>query len=332
MATTAPTLANFDDAELVQPESQWQLVWRRFLRHRLAMVSLVVLGIIFAASLLAPVIAPFDRDEIVLGAGIFRPPLSVSEQTGGVHILGTDRLGRDYFTRVLYAARVSLTVAIVSTTLSTLIGLLLGLTAGYFGGWIDAIITRFIEFVATFPTLIILLIMVAILVENETLIFLPPLLLDAVEAITAVSERESRTIALVILTLAGLFWTGTARLMRGMVLTVREQPYIEAGRALGGSNLRILAKHVFPNAYPPLIVDFTLGLNTTLVLESSLSFLGFGIQDTPTWGNMLAFAQSFMFLHPWLPLILGLPILLSSLAINYVGDGLRDALDPRQKL
>jgi peptide/nickel transport system permease protein len=153
--------------------------------------------------------------------------------------------------------------------------------------------------------------------------------LRVVGAITSVDEREARVISLVILTLSALYWTGTARLMRGMVLSVREQPYIESSRALGASHLRILAKHAFPNAYPPLIVDFTLALNNLLVLESSLSFLGFGIQDpTPTWGNMLAFAQSFMFLHPWVPLVPGLPILLTSLAINYVGD----ALDPHQKL
>jgi peptide/nickel transport system permease protein len=113
---------------------------------------------------------------------------------------------------------------------------------------------------------------------------------------------------------------------------VREQPYIEASRSLGASNLRLIARHVFPNAYPPLIVEFTLGLNAMLILESSLSYLGFGIQSTPTWGNMLAFAQDDMLQYPWVPLVLGIPILLTSLAINYMGDGLRDALDPRQKL
>jgi peptide/nickel transport system permease protein len=296
------------------------------------MISLVVLIVIFTASVLAPVIAPFPRDEIALDKR-FLPPGSIDAETGRMHIMGTNHLGRDYFTRVLYAARVSLTVAVVSTTLSTLIGLVLGLVAGYFGGWIDVVVTRTIEFVSTFPLLIILLILVSVMLENENFLQLPGFVTSFIVAITAVKPDEARTIAVVILALGLLRWSPTARLMRGMVLSVREQAYIESSRALGASNLRLIARHVFPNAYPPLIVDFTLGLNDALVLESSLSFLGFGIQDpTPTWGNMLAFTRSYMFQEPWVPLMPGLPILLTSLAINYVGDGLRDALDPRQKL
>jgi peptide/nickel transport system permease protein len=208
----------------------------------------------------------------------------------------------------------------------------LGLIAGYFGGWVDIIITRFVEFVSTFPLFIILLILVAVLLENDDFLQLPDFMTQLIVAVTSVRESDARTIAVMILALGLLRWTPTARLMRGMVFSVREQPFIESSRALGGSNLRIIARHVFPNAYPPLIVDFTLGMNDALVLESSLSFLGFGIQGTPTWGNMLAFTRSYMFQEPWTPLVAGLPILLTSLAINYVGDGLRDALDPRQKL
>jgi peptide/nickel transport system permease protein len=331
MATTSPPLA-IEDTEQIEAESQWAIVWRRFRRHRMAMVSVAVLLLIFASSLLAPWISPFPRDEVELDR-VFLTPGSIDETTGSLHIFGTDNIGRDYFTRLLYAGRVSLTVALLATLFSTLIGLTLGLLAGYFGGWVDTIITRFIEFVSTFPPLIILLIMVQVLLENEQFIALPDFVTAAVVAVTSVREDGARTVVLVILTLAILYWTGTARLMRGMVLSVREQPYIESARALGGSNLRIILRHVFPNAYPPLIVDFTLGLNALLVLESSLSYLGFGIQDPiPTWGNMLSAAQSFMFQHPWMPLIPGLPILLASLAINYIGDGLRDALDPRQKL
>ncbi len=333
MATTSPTLTRErEDGALIRAESQWQLVLRRFKRHRMAMISLVLLTLIFGVALLAPLIAPFDPAEMTPGRNRFLPPGSVNAATGRMHIVGTDDLGRDYFTRLLYAARVSLTVATVSMVVTTIIGLVLGLLAGYFGGWVDTLITRFTEFVATFPILIILLIMAAVLVQSEQLIPIPGFLLTIVSAITYVQEVEARTIVIVIFTLAGLYWTGTARLMRGMVLSVREQPFIESSRALGASNFRIIWKHVFPNAYPPLIVDFTLGLNTMLVLESSLSYLGFGIQTTPTWGNMLSFAQSNMFQHPWLPLVPGIPILLTSLAINYVGDGLRDALDPRQKL
>ncbi len=325
------TTTTLEDAQMGRSESQWMLVLRRFLRHRLAVFSLVILVFIFAASFLAPIIAPFDRDEIVLGARLL-PPMTPNPETGQLHLLGTDHLGRDNFTRVLYAGRVSLTVAFFSTLLSTLIGLTLGLIAGYFGGWVDAIITRFVEFISTFPLLIILLILVAVLLENEMFFVLPDFIRDLVVAVTSVKPEEARTIALMITALALLRWTPTARLMRGMVLSVREQPYIESARALGSSNFRILLRHIFPNAYPPLIVDFTLGLNEVLVLESTLSFLGFGIQDpTPTWGNMLAFTRSYMYQEPWFPLVPSLPILMTSLAINYVGDGLRDALDPRQK-
>jgi peptide/nickel transport system permease protein len=328
MATTPLT---FDDSEQVRSESQWYVVLRRFTRHRMAMISLGVLIFVFALCFLAPIITPFDPQEINIG-NEFLLPGTIDAETGFMHIMGTDELGRDYFTRILYAGRVSLTVMTISTIISTIIGLILGLIAGYFGGWVDVGITRTIEFIATFPLFIILLILVSVLLENEQFLALPDVVSDMIVAITAVRSHEARTIAVMILALGLLRWTPTARLMRGMVLSVREQPYIESSRALGASNLRLIARHVFPNAYPPLIVDFTLGLNEALVLESSLSFLGFGIQGTPTWGNMLSFTRSFMFEHPWAPLVPGLPILLASLAINYIGDGLRDALDPRQKL
>ncbi len=331
MAVSTPPI-ELEEPLQTRTESQWRMVLRRFMRHWLAMISLVVLAIIFAASIFAPFITPFEPRVVVVGND-FLLPGTYNEEVGAYHILGTDNIGRDYFTRVLYAGRVSLTVAVTSTIIYTIIGLTLGLIAGYFGGWVDVFITRFLEFVATFPILIILLIMVSVLLEYAEMIPIPAMVIQFIGWATSVPEREARIIAVVVLTLALLYWPGTARLMRGMVLSVREQPYIESSRALGASNLRILGKHAFPNAFPPIIVDFTLGLNTMLVLESSLSFLGFGIQDPiPTWGNMLSAAQSFMFQHPWVPLVPGIPILLASLAINYVGDGLRDALDPRQKL
>ncbi len=333
MATTLPSASLPLEETNIQAESQWTTVLRRFMRHRMAMISAVILVVIFTASFLAPFITPFGRDTIDLG-NRFVLPFTPNSETGQMHWLGTDHLGRDYFTRLLFAGRISLTVALVSTLFATVIGLVLGVLAGYFGGWVDTLITRTLEFVATFPLFIILLILVTVLLENETLIPIPGFILSFVMWITAVTRaREAQVIVLVIVVISLLFWTGTARLMRGMVLSVREQPYIESSRALGGSHFRVMTRHIFPNAFPPIIVDFTLGLNGILVLESSLSFLGFGIQDPiPTWGNMLAFAQSYMFQHPWMTVVAGLPILFTSLAINYMGDGLRDALDPRMKL
>jgi len=332
MATT--TSAVPETAERAQPrsEGQWAVVFRRFRRHRLAMISLAVLTVIFGASLLAPWIAPFPRDDIGLNR-VALPPMSVDPANGKLHILGTDHLGRDFFTRVIYAARVSLMVAISVTVLVAIIGTILGLLAGYFGGWADNLISRVMEFVATIPDLPILLILSAIMIQNASLIVLPAWIIGPVAWIMAVPLREATQVTLLILVLASLGWVGVARLMRGMVLQVREMQYIESARALGGANTWILVKHVFPNAFPPLIVAFTLGLNGALVSEVAISFLGFGVQDpTPTWGNMMGFATSYMFNHPWMPLIPGLPIFLCSLAFNFVGDGLRDALDPRLKL
>jgi peptide/nickel transport system permease protein len=252
---------------------------------------------------------------------------------GQVRILGSERIGQDLFTRLLYAARISLTTAIFVSILAAIVGVIFGLLAGYFGGWVDMAITRTVEFISTFPSLPILLILASILVRAETLVPLPDIVVKPVGFILAVSDREAKQISMVILVLAFLSWTTIARLMRGMVLSVREMQYIESSRALGGSNLRIIARHVFPNALPPLIVSFTLLINDSLVAESALSFLGFGIQPpTPTWGNMLSMAQSFMFQHPWMPLVPSLPLLITAISVNYVGDGLRDALDPRQKI
>ncbi|NWF80106.1 MAG: ABC transporter permease [Chloroflexi bacterium] len=332
MATTTSAIPEAAERTPRRSEGQWVVVFRRFRRHRLAMLSLGILIVIFSASILAPWIAPFPRDDIGLNRTNL-PPLSVDPANGKLHILGTDHLGRDFFTRVIYAARVSLMVALSVTMLVAIVGSLLGLLAGFFGGWTDNVISRVMEFVATIPDLPILLILSSIMIQNADLIVLPSWIIGPVAWMMAVPNREATQVALLILVLASLGWVGIARLMRGMVLQVREMQYIESARSLGGSNVWVLGRHVFPNAFPPLIVAFTLGLNAALVSEVAISFLGFGVQDpTPTWGNMMGFATSYMFNHPWMPLIPGLPIFLCSLAFNFIGDGLRDALDPRMKL
>jgi peptide/nickel transport system permease protein len=194
------------------------------------------------------------------------------------------------------------------------------------------VISRLIEFVATFPGLTILLIVSSILLRNEDLIPLPNWLTALTSLLFSVPTTETRQVLLIIFTLSLLGWTGTARLTRGVVFSLREQTYLESARALGASSGYAIWRHVLPNALPPLIVDYTLGINGALVGEAALSFLGFGIQDPPpTWGNILAFARTVMFNYPWIPVVAGLPILICSLAINYVGDGLRDALDPRAR-
>lgn len=327
MTTTTPAITA-DRVSEQRSESQWQLVWRRFTRHRMAMVSVVVLAVFLVASLLAPYITPYPRDEIGLDRKFLTPMATNSE--GGLHILGTDHLGRDLFTRVVYAARISIMIALSVATLSSLIGIFMGLLAGYFLGWVDIAITRTLEFVSTFPLLPVLLILSSIVLQQPDLIPVPGWFTWFIGVTTGVPPAEAVKLALVVLVLSFLLWTGTARLMRGMVLSVRELAYIESSRALGASNLRIIVRHVLPNSMPPLIVDYTLAINGILVLESALSFLGFGVQDpTPTWGNILEIANDNMFNHPWLPLIPGIPLVICALAVNFIGDGLRDALDPR---
>lgn len=311
-----------------RPASQSALVWRRFRKHTVAMVCLLILVTIYLASMLAPWIAPYPRDAISLDNAYTTPFQRAVD--GSYHVFGTDHLGRDLFTRLIYAARVSLTTALVVVTSATVIGVMIGLVAGYFGGWIDNLVTRFIEFISTFPTFTLLLIASSIVIQSSETIPIPVFVSTLIGAIMAISAREANQVVLIIAIFILLGWTGVARFVRGMVLSIREQQYVESARALGASHLYNMLTHVLPNALPPIIISYTLGLSGTLVAESGLSFLGFGIQDpTPSWGNMLSFANSYMFSYPWMPLVPALPILVCSLTINYIGDGLRDALDPR---
>jgi peptide/nickel transport system permease protein len=328
MTTTTPAIPADVPAIATPAEGQWAVVWRRFTRHRMAMISLTTLIVFLVASLLAPWITPFPRDSFKLERAYLAPMETNPE--GGLHILGTDNIGRDLFTRVVYAARISIILAIAVATLSSLIGITMGLLAGYFLGWVDVAITRTLEFISTFPLLPVLLILNSILLQQPELLPIPGWFTWVLQTLTGVPETEAVKLALIVLTLSLLLWTGTARLMRGMVLSTRELAYIESAKALGASHLRVISRHILPNSLPPLIVDYTLAINGILVLESVLSFLGYGVQDpTPTWGNILAIAESNMFNHPWMPLVPGIPLVICALAVNFVGDGLRDALDPR---
>ena len=316
---------------LPEEQKQWKVVLRRFSRHRLAVASVVLASIIFAISLLAKTIAPYRATELEIGNS-FAVPLSVGPD-GRTHWLGTDHLGRDYLSRIVYAGRISLSVALASVLGSSLIGVMVGSVSGYFRGWVDDFLMRFVEFLLTIPTLPILLILSSILVQSPELIPIPMFIVDGLAQFMYIAPREARQVLMVIIVLMSLGWLTTARLMRGMVLSLREQEFTDAARALGASSVWIMARHMIPNAMAPIIVDASLALAGYVILEAALSFLGFGIQDpTPTWGNMLAFTESYMFNHPWLPLIPGFPIFVCALVFNFIGDGLRDALDPRLKL
>lgn len=337
MATTAVDLrgtsAKSASIALPKPEGQWTIVWRRFRKHRLAMVSLVFIIFVFIASLIVPLIAPFPRDAVNPGQS-FATPMTPDSINGKTHVLGTDHIGRDILTRMLYAARITLSVAFITATLSTLIGMTVGAFAGYYRGIVDSILMRILEFMSAIPTFPILLILASILNQDPKLLPFPDFLAQGVRSLMLLDRpAEARSVLVVIFVITLFGWTSAARLMRGMVLSVRERDFIESARSLGSTNLAIIAKHVVPNAFPPLIVAYTLALADGLTAEVALSFLGLGITDpTPTWGNMLNFATNFMLTHPWAPLIPGIPVVLCSLAFNFIGDGLRDALDPRLKM
>lgn len=320
------------EAITIEERSPFQVVMMRFIKHRLAMVSMAVMIVIFILTILAPYITTFKVDELNVN-DYFLPFGTVDQDTGRVHYLGTDNIGRDYFSRLLYAGRISLSVALLSVLISETIGILVGAVSGFYGGWVDSILMRFVEFMLTIPTLPLLLIISSMLLRNENLIPIPESVLKVVGDIMLLGPKDARNAILIVIVLAGFGWLSSAQLMRGTVLSLREQTFVEASRSLGATDIWIIFKHMIPNAMAPIIVDASLGLAGFVVAEAALAFLGFGIQDPiPTWGNMLSATQTYMFDKPWLPLVPGLPIFICSLAFNYIGDGLRDALDPRLKL
>lgn len=301
------------DAEaLLTPEKEDQalVVWRRFRRHRLAIAGMIVVSVFLLMAIFANYIAPYDPIA-------YQDPYYKNAPPTAMHLLGTDEIGRDVFSRLLYAARVSLTVSFFVTMTSVFIGAVIGGVSGYFGGWVDNAIQRVVDFLLTIPLLPLLLAFSSLLRGIK---------------IPLVPEQWSSVIIIaVILIVFG--WMGTCRLVRGMVLSLRSLDFSEASRALGMSDARIILRHMIPNAMAPIIVQATLGLGGVIVLESALSFLGFGIQPPiPTWGNMLQAAQQGLLGQPAKVFYPGMAIFLTSLAFNYVGDGLRDALDPRLKL
>ena len=291
----------------IQARSQWGYVWRRFGRHTLALASAAVLAVVFLVAIFAPQVAPYRYDEIDLEA-LYSPPHFetwnlLSPQN---HLFGTDLLGRDYFSRVIYGIRTSVWVALVVAGLSTVIGTAVGAIAGYFGGWGDNLLMRITDLFLTLPTLAVLLVAAAYLGQGDPM-----------------------RVAII---LALLFWTPLARIVRGIFLSLREKEYVEAAKALGSPDRRIIIRHMLPNTLGPIIVNATLLIATAILVEAALSFLGFGIQPpTPALGKLIDDGQSEGLKLWWLVTFPGLVIVLIALCINFIGDGLRDALDPTQR-
>jgi ABC-type dipeptide/oligopeptide/nickel transport system permease subunit len=280
--------------------SQWSYVRRRFFRHRLAMGSLVVLIATILASVFASKLTSYQYTEIDF-TNILKGPT-----TDGHHYFGTDFLGRDYFTRVLYGIRTSIRVALLVALLSTGIGVAIGVLAGYFGGWLDNLLMRFTDLVLTLPLLAVLLV--------------------------AANKWGGGNQYRVAVILALLFWTGIARVVRGTFLSLREKEYVEAAKAAGAGDVRIMLRHMLPNAMGPIIVNMTLTVAAAILIEAALSFLGFGIKPpTPALGQLISDGQNEMQTAWWLVVFPGIAIMILVLCINFIGDGLRDALDPTQR-
>jgi peptide/nickel transport system permease protein len=289
-----------------EEQTMAQLVWRSFRRHKPAMLGLGIMVLFSLAAIFAPVISPWDPEKTQL-TKMLEPP---SRQ----HIMGTDELGRDLFTRILYGGRVSLSIGVMAMGLAVLVGAMIGGLAGYYGGGVDNILMRFTDMMLAFPQLFVLIILA---------IALRDIPIDALRG-TAIASVMS-----IVLVIAILAWMQVARLVRASFLSLKEKEFSEAARCLGVGNRRIMIRHLLPNAMSPIIVAATFRVATSIITESGLSYLGFGVQPpTPTWGNMLKNAQTQMTRAPWTAIFPGLMIFVTVIAINFIGDGLRDSLDP----
>jgi peptide/nickel transport system permease protein len=291
--------ATYEAGLELQARSQWSYARRRFLRHRLAMTGLFVLIVVFGAGIFAGVVAPYSFEEIDLTNVLHAPTLQAH------HFFGTDEIGRDFFSRVIFGIRTSMEVGVFVAFASSIIGVFVGAISGYYGGWIDNILMRLTDLVLTLPALAILLTAAALLGQGS-------------------QWRVSIILAL-------FFWTGLARIVRGVFLSLREKEYVEAAKAAGSGDFRIMFRHILPNTMGPIVVNASLSVGAAIIIEAILSFLGFGIKPpTPSLGSLIASGQQ----NPqdwWITVFPGLTLLIIVIAINFVGDGLRDALDPQQR-
>ena len=277
--------------------TQRQLAWRRFKRHKLAVVCTILLFVIALLAIFAPLLTRYSFEEQDLTSTLQGPSWS--------HLFGTDTLGRDQFTRVMYGGRVSLSVGLAVAFSATVIGTVVGAVAGYYGGKADNVLMRVTDLFLSIPFLVVLI--------------LGSLLLGG-------------SIFDIVLVLSLFFWMPDARIVRGIFLSLKEKEFVEAARASGASDRRIIFNEVLPNAMGPIIVSTTLTVAAAILTESVLSFLGYGIQPpTPTWGNLLDAAKNLAVSAPWLIIFPGIAILITVLCVNFLGDGLRDALDPQQQ-
>lgn len=276
-----------------------QIAWRRFKKHRLALASsFVIIGLVLIA-VFAPWLVPFDPNKV--------NPDFINASPSWPHVFGTDSVGRDVFSRIIDASRISLSVGVLAMLVAVLLGTLIGAVAGFYGGPVDNTLMRLTDVMLSIPYLFLLIILAGVLGQGN--------------------------VTMIIVALGFLSWMPVARLVRGSFLSLREMEFVEAARAIGASSWRIIVRHILPNALSSIIVSATLNVANMILMESALSFLGFGIQPpTASWGNMLNDAFSEINNAPWATYFPGTMIFLTVICINFVGDGLRDALDPKMKV
>ena len=295
MAESATTEAKTDLGSGYHQRGQLELAFGRFRKHRLAMAALFVVLGLAVLSAFAPIVSPYDPNKTNLSLIFDAPSLA--------HPMGTDSLGRDLATRILFGGRVSLAVGIFAALLALTLGTLVGIVSGYYGGVIDGALMRLVDVLLSIPRLF-LLVLLAVLFGG--------------------------TVVTIIIVLGALSWMRTSRIVRATVLSLKGREFIEAARAIGAGDTRIMTRHLLPNTIAPIVVAATLGVAGAIIAESTLSFLGLGIQKpTSTWGNLLTDATTDMLQAPWVAIFPGLAIFLAVVSINFIGDGLRDALDPR---
>lgn len=301
--TAQPRNRLLEPERIVRHDTMLRLIVRRFRRHHLAVAGIIVLAALVLASAFAPVIAPYNPNALA--------PADKLQSPSRDHWLGTDDVGRDILSRVLYGGRISLVIGIAATSVALLIGTLIGAVAGYFGGFIDNLLMRLVDVFLSFPSLFILIVLATVLRTNSHL------------------RQYSGSIWPIAVVIGILSWMGLARIVRASFLALREKEFVEAARAAGATNARIMFRHILPGALGPIIVQGTLLIAASIITESGLSYLGFGVQPpTATWGTLLDDAQAHMQSLPVFAIAPGFMIFMTVMSINYVGDGLRDAFDP----
>ncbi len=278
-------------------DSPGRLAWRRFRRHKVAVMGVFLLILITGLVILAPWVTPYEPNELDIRNRLQAPTLT--------HPMGTDELGRDVFTRILYGGRISLTIGVAAMLISVTIGTLIGAVSGYMGGKVDGVIMRAVDVIISFPSLFLLIMLASFLGSTPTTM---------------------------IFVIGILSWMRVSRLVRANFIAIKEHEYVTAARALGASGKHIILRHLLPNSLGPITIAATISVSFAILTESALSYLGLGVQPPQaTWGNMLRFAQDQMSTAPWTAIFPGLMIFLVSIAINFIGDGMRDAFDPHSK-